>query len=108
MYLGRPDIGRPWITAGFIRVEDDTGLGIIPIVRQGLAPSEGDVVVCGVGEEIPLLAIDGVLGNPGVADILGKDGVVEGSIGGLVGAHGGGVPSLGAGLVRVEGLTMDQ
>lgn len=80
---------------------------MIPIIGEGFGAPKGDVVVGGAGEEIPLLALDGVLHHPGIAHILGGDGIVEGGIGSCVRAHLSWIPSLGSCLVRIKGLAMD-
>lgn len=96
MDLGGPEVGGPGLAAGVVGVEDDARLGIVPVVGEGFAALEGDVVVGGVGEEIPVLAVHGVPRHPRIAQVDSRDGVAIGGIGGLVGAHGGWVPALWA------------
>lgn len=96
MNLGGPEVGGPGLTAGVVGAEDDARLGMVPVVGERLAALEGDVVVGGVREEIPVLAVHRVPRHPRIAQVDGRDGVAVGGIGGLVGAHSGWVPALWA------------
>lgn len=102
-----PEVGGPRLATGGVGAEDDARLGIVPVVGEGPAALEGDVVVGGVGEEVPVLAVDRVPRHPRVAEVDGRDGVAVSGIGGLVGADSGWVPALRAGLVGIKGLAVD-
>lgn len=104
MYLGSPDVGRPRLTAVGVWVEDDACLDIIPVVRESLGALESDVVVGGVGEQVPVLAFVRVPGHPWVSDILGEDWVSICLVRCLVRADLGGIPALGARFVGIKRL----
>lgn len=111
VHLGSPDVSRPGLTgvlAAAVRAEDDAGLGVVPVVRQAPGAPEGDVVVGGVREEVPVVSPERVLRHPRVSHVLGEDGVVVGCVGRGVGAHLGWIPALGTGLVGVEGLSVNE
>lgn len=108
MNLGGPEVSGPGLAAGGVWVEDDARFRIVPVVGEISAALEGDVVVGGVGEEVPVLAVDRVSCHPWIAEVDGGDGVAVGGIGGLVGSDSGGIPALRAGLVGIKGLAVNE